>query len=199
MKTSKKLSKKTHANRSVIKGYVKASFVVLMTTLTILNSLLIYSVWKSQQLQYDGVVGAMVIDAVDNINSPAIIDPISGKVYMPPSNFVLPHDDNTAGKIVYLYTKAQEGFGDELRIADKRLMSESKGRIRSAVTVEEALDAVPGLQACARGIRVTQEPLSEEVAATTKILQNGQKIYFYTDELCSKTDLLSYVLKIESL
>ncbi len=193
MKTVTNKSKK----QSVRNRLVRLSLVSIVV-LTILNTVAIYFIWRSDAKRNDGAIGTLIINAVEGLNQPVVTEPISGMVYMPPSRYVLPTAESDVGRIVYRYSEATADYPAELNVASWSDMLSDKTKIITSNTVDEVLSYVPHLQACARGVRIVDNLDSDGKPVATKKLNNGQTLYFYEEEDCNNPELLRYVQQIES-
>lgn len=146
-------------------------------------------------------LGHAVVLAAESQRSPAVIDPQSTQQYLPGTKLVLPPLQKDLGHVSYSGSLSKEDAGvhisSDANVASavfKLLYNETQS------STAKTLGRVPYLQACVRGILVTQDGDASKVggnAEGSKTLRDGTKVYFYSEPLCKNSELLAYVKNIE--
>lgn len=175
--------------------------VVLIPIVTIINSVLVICLYRRNMREDRSHIGSLVMRAVDDLSKPTVTDPISGKAYLPEAHLVLPASSSDLGDVAYNYAAPSQadGLGEEVHVSSIRDIHQVETSIISANdNVNAVFGVVPKLQACARGVRITYQLDPSSAAYATKTLANGKKVYFYTEDVCKNTLLMSYVQQIDS-
>lgn len=183
------------------KTYVLAA-VSLSVVATLVNSAaLLYLFFYRQINRQDNTqIISLINKAIDNLHKPAVIEPVSGKVYLPDAKLVLPAHKVELGDVSYIYAPASEYMKEEVNVTSVKDLKVAKLELDKGMNteLETAFAAVPKLQSCSRGIRIGYEPESEYKPVATKKLSNNKTVYFYTEELCKNPEFLEYVKQIDS-
>lgn len=147
-------------------------------------------------------IGHIIVAAVEGLNKPIPLDEKTGEGYMHELKLVLPPAPLNEGAFVYNYYTAYDDQPAELTIASQSLINQRKVQVLGAISVEDSLAQVPGLQSCARGVKLyfqekadfTGEKLFE------KTLNDGRTIYAYQEDGCDETreQLSDYLRLIQS-
>jgi hypothetical protein len=179
---------------------LKTAVLSLLTILLFFNTAGV--LYLLQRHDNDGVtLSTFIVRAVENLNRPLAVDPMTNKQYIPAARLVLPPPPASNNvRPVYSYTPATADWPDEeLQLADySAIESATTPIISERYNPEAMLDKVPKLQACARGVRITFKDIKDYPAVATKLLKNGKTAYFHTEELCNNPELLDYAKQIDS-
>jgi hypothetical protein len=171
--------------------------------------------WQRSRPTSDGVIENLVIHAIEGLLNPLPVDAQSGRGYVVSARLVLPVTAPELTGLMYSYSPAVDGSPAELHFTTNTIMSAAKSKLLSAGVnpardaernVEAALNQVPNLQACARGIRVViDKPLESTSGALkdvgNKKLGDGRTMYLYSETGCahdSINTLAQYIKQVES-
>ncbi len=195
-------SSKINKKQSVSKRKLAAIGVMaIVTAITVANSLTLVYLYYSGRISYDNdKIVHLILRGSQLTSKPAVIEPLSGKVYLPDAKLVLPPASEEVGEIVYRYSPAYDvNSKEEINIARTIDIVSAGSKIISAPEdIEKKFEGVPELQACSRGIRITFEPDAALEPVATKKLTNGKTAHFYTEVLCNNPQLITYVQQIDS-
>lgn len=181
----------------------RISFLLL---LLVLIGQLVFDVYSWRTLYNDqgkSVITSMIIAAANGSNRPAVVEPVSGKVYIPEAKLVLPPYGTGMTPILYNYMPTVSGSSapTELQVAMSGLVNAAESRLWIAQQYNSpwhtpdptaVFKEVPGLQACVRGLHVFFVPSSiygrgmKEVV--TKPLKDGRTMYVYDEQHCAQGD-----------
>ena len=197
----KSKTKKAVSKRKILAVAIISVFAVV----TVVNSLVLgYLLLDRQSVRRNdnSHIANLIIRASQQLNKPAVIEPQSGKVYLPDAKLVLPTPRQGTGDVVYFYSSqsSADNLKEEVNVAsvqDSRA-AESEILNKSQQDARILFDVVPKLQACNRGVRIGYEPDTTNKAVTTKTLNNGRMAYFYTEKGCDNPTWLEYVKQIDS-
>lgn len=172
------------------------AWLAVLTALTAIN-------WQRLDAVETEKIRTLIIDAVEVLNNDPVVEPLSGKVYLPDAKLVLPPfatDENI--RFEYSYSPAADGQVEEVRLSSKSNMEHSIGLLVSSRTYEETFERVPELQACSRQILLQYEPYDgpDYVLVHTKKLSNQRDLYMYNEKNCKKdaSRLTDYLKQVES-
>lgn len=183
------------------KAYIVAATSLLIVAILVNSVALLYLFFYRQINRQDNtqIIG-LINKAIDNLHKPAVIEPVSGKVYLPDARLVLPAHAVELGDIEYRYSPAIEGTYEEINVTSVKDLRIAKLELDKGAygDLETAFSAVPRLQSCSRGIRITYVPESENKPVATKKLSNNKTAYFYAEDLCKNPEFLEYVKQIDS-
>lgn len=151
MKQNKNKTQKKRAGiRPVLFG-AGAAVVAVLVGLQLWFNLFLY---RQQALLGVEKIQFLIVDAVRGLSREVPRDPQSGQLYIPEARLTLPPSDEI-GTLRYSYSKASEGFSEEVRLASQTAISSGVSGVVSSVTMEETFQAVPKLQACSRQFMIT--------------------------------------------
>lgn len=138
----------------------------------------------------------LILNAARGVKTDAPVDPKTGDVYFPQAKLFLPH----AGTNQLTYAFDNEGeHGPELTISSRPVFDQAAAKLYSARNVDEVFDAVPHLQSCQRGVKLTHTELPGTMAAHIVSLNNGTSLYVYPDADCPELgDLVELVKSIQA-
>jgi hypothetical protein len=155
------------------------------------------------------VIADLILSAVNELHKPAPIEASTGKVYFPDARLVLPPSDPF---MQVIYSNVGDSKTPELQVTTKGVVSQAGVKLLIAQSstpdsvkqINGVFDAVPNLQACARGVQIFYSPQKDNgqqfVLKATKELANHKKLYFYTETVCREDldMLLTYLKQIQS-
>jgi hypothetical protein len=178
---------------------LKSAVLSLLTILLFFNTAGV--LYLLQRHDNDGAtLSTFIVKAVENLNRPLAVDPMTGKQYIPEARLVLPAPPSNNLRPVYSYTPATADWTDEeLQLADySAIQSATTPVISERYNPEAMLEKVPKLQACARGVHISFKDLKDDPAVASKRLANGKTAYFHTEQACNNPELLDYAKQIDS-
>lgn len=164
-----------------------------------MQALFIHTLYQQSHVQANVSIARLIVDAVDNMNSPLPKDPKTGVVYFSEAKLALPPTPTNIGPITYSYHTALDGFDPALRLAQNNDIQSAKSPVLAAqASLDKTFEGVPKLQACARGVLITYNQKDVQHAAGSKVLSDGKTVYFSTEPLCPSESLLTYAKTIDS-
>lgn len=180
--------------------------IVMIATLLSISAILWsqYRIIKDSQKNDTSEIEAMIFSAVDGLTRPLPLDAKSGEAYihdaliMFPATVVTPPND-----FRFNYQSASGDFPEQVTIAYSPMIEREKAAMRGKQTVEESLQYVPNVQACARGYRLyfkTQDEHKYELVFE-KTLRDGRMVYVYKEKACiedNHDEIVDYLKQIES-
>lgn len=132
-------------------------------------------------------IRTMVMQAVHELKSDAPVDAKTGDIYFPEARLFIPRPH----EVVNLrYNHSRDGTTNE-GMATLSLSTESLGtnKLMSAKSVDELFAAVPGFQACQRGVTLSLEQLTtnqlERELKNTIYMPSKKPLYIYVEPACS--------------
>ncbi len=177
--------------------------IAFLATAVMVNAALTAYLLSRNRVSDDFKLAYMIVSAVENLNTPLAIDPVSGKGYIPIAKLVLPPTDSSLGEVLYRYEPGNNtDMPTEIQIASKYNISRYASAVIAAPSVngdpKVIFERVPKLQACVRGVTILFESRDGEKAVATKLLSNGKTAHFYTENDCPNAELLNYAKQIDS-
>ncbi|HEX7259956.1 MAG TPA: hypothetical protein VF272_03425 [Candidatus Saccharimonadia bacterium] len=180
----------------------KPVYAFLAATILVLTAFTVYTSAVTIELLRSNIGGdrlaTTIVRAGENLNRPLVIEPLSGKAYIPAAKLVLPAATDSLGEVLYRYYPPVNGSTAELYLASKSDMRSAEIPLLSSKDVNGLFATVPTFQACGRGIHITFQPEKEGAAVATKRLGSGTTAYFYDEPKCQNPDLLDYAKQITS-
>lgn len=139
----------------------------------------------------------LILLAVRGVKKDAPVDFKTGDVYFPEAKLYLPSPD-LALPLTYYYDKGNGAdFAEELTVSTYPVRGTEKMYI--AKNQEELFAAVPKLQSCSRGIRITLKVSPESVEDLELLhkykLNNGDDVYVYLEKSCPELKPLAESFK----
>jgi hypothetical protein len=159
---------------------------------------------RSERLAPDKIQ-TLIVEAMRSLYRDAVIEPVSGKVYVPETRLAFQNGDGTL-RIVYSAVKDP----DTVTVTDKKLLNRNVAKIYSAQSLAETFDRVPELQACARQVHILFSPASNVTGFSendvkpefTRKLADGRTVYAYTEKnspcTADNTELLALLQTVQS-
>jgi hypothetical protein len=154
-------------------------------------------------------ITSMIIEAVNAMHKPAVIEPVSKRVYLPDANLVLPPQPTTMPNLIYSYTPSFDGSNAEANVTVTNAVSVGVSKLRNAEgqgfmhhDSTKLFDAVPELQVCSRGIHVVFGTKATYAHLQfSEALNDGRTAYVYTEaQSCAYNlkPLVDYLRNIQS-
>lgn len=149
-------------------------------------------------------IGSLILEAVDNLNDPLPINPQTGEKYIPEARLRLPANSSSSNRLEYYYSAESVDMPEEVRLASTTALASSRTKIMSATSQEALFAAVPRLQACSRGYRITFKndiPIEDGLTVVLeKTLKDGRFLRVLEEEACDMPDYfdISYLKQIDS-
>ncbi len=176
---------------------------IFLSTAVVVNAAFTFYLIQRDRNSGDFKLGYMIVSAVENLNTPLAIEPVSGKTYISSAKLMFPPADNNLGQVLYRYEPGTSNdLPTELQIASRNNISRYSSQLITTSSnngdPKAIFEILPKLQACARGVTITFQPREGDKAAPTKLLSNGKTAYFYAEPNCPNPDLLSYAKQIDS-
>lgn len=150
-----------------------------------------------------------IADALSIGIRPAVVDPISGDIYLVGAKLVLPPVPRSLSggmidaqdQVYYTYYDGSDGIPAEVNVVFGRDLSIDKAKLMNAVTFPDIKKYTDSLEACGRGVGISIQqfyPLSN-AKADAKTLNNGERVYIFPqDPLCKDNAFFQYVAQINS-
>ncbi|HSX15993.1 MAG TPA: hypothetical protein VLF40_04340 [Candidatus Saccharimonadales bacterium] len=165
--------------------------------------------WRVARYPSGEPITSMIIQSVRGFLSPAVVEPVSKKVYLPSASLVLPPYSTEVPGLEYSYIPSFDGSDAEASVTVTNAVSVGISKLLNAEGVgqqqhnpSKLFDAVPELQACARGVHLVFGTKSTyDHLEFTKQLRDGRTMRVYSEKTkCSYpfTDLISYLQGAES-
>ncbi len=174
-----------------------ASFIVL-TALVLFNTVLALELLKLSR--NDNQMPNIIVKAIENLNQPIVIEPLSGRAYIPSAKLVLPPNNDLA-EVVYRHSPGETGFTEGVTLSTVSDIGQASAAVLGSPDHNAVFAGIPKLQACARAVHVKfgTESLDTTIKpAGTKTLSNKKVVHFYTEPLCPNPELLEYAKQINS-
>lgn len=164
--------------------------------LQILFNLLVYSRLIRSDANGQIVISSLIINAVEGLNKPAVIEPISNRQYLPDAKLVLPPATAPNDQLLYSYTAytADNGPHTELSVTTKQAVHTAESRLWDtqadksywgSSNMIKTFDQVPNLQACVRGVHLYFDAKSGNDSGykleASKPLEDGRTVYIFTE------------------
>lgn len=143
-------------------------------------------------------ISNLINQSIDALNRDLPIEPKTGVAFIKEAGLTLPPIPENVGYVTYSYQRPNEDFKAILHLARKNDISAAKSAMTGKESIEEALDQVPRLQACSRGVSISYDEKDIQQAAGSKQLANGKTVYFSTEPLCNNENLLIYAKQVDS-
>jgi len=160
----------------------------------------------------DMLITSLIIRSVEDSHKPAVIEPITGDVYLTDAKLKLPASSDSLRSIVYRYDKGPDYQNEVISISDKQMLHALESKLLSTSqspygghNVNKVFDQIPSLQACSRGVQIHYKQ-SDDLGSGyklefTKTLNNDRKIYIYSEKQCDSIlfpDIIEYTKLIQS-
>lgn len=150
-------------------------------------------------------ISGLIVKAVEALTWPVNADPQTGRLYIHEAHLTLPTPPDQSYGIYYNYIPAFDGSPEEVHLMDKQDVNMQKNTVQAVASLEEVFNAVPKLQACARGYTLTfavpknQDPNTSHQVFTKK-LKDQRDLYAYLDNDCAQSEqqMVPYLKQIES-
>lgn len=135
-------------------------------------------------------IAAMIIQAVRGVTKPAVLEPVSKKVYLPDAGLVLPPYPQNMPNIEYGYTPSIGGsdaeasvtLGNAINVGISKLLN-AQSRSVEQHDPNKLFNEVPNLQVCVRGVHVVFGNQSTyDQLQFTKQLADGRTMRVYTEK-----------------
>jgi len=162
-----------------------------VTILSLLNAGAIAYVLHRENTRTDNTIAILIDKAIDNLTTPATLDPQSKRQFIPEANLVLPAINDRVGRVSYSYSPDYIGVSSDNDVS--QAISQMYGQTPDLTKIFEK---VPRLQACARGVTVNTQ--RDEFTTEQKTLSDGRIVYLSMDRDCVNNDLFNYVKQINS-
>lgn len=142
-----------------------------------------------------------LINAIDNINQPAPLDPRTGDAYFPETSLYVPRRDQPVQGFIYRYTPATADESWLLEITTRSVLDVQKNVLYTAQNSRQLFEKVSAAQACARAVALTDRPLRQLDGRKLHHQQQlgGRTLYFYTDPACPTPGAPAVIRALEQL
>lgn len=194
MKTKQK-QKITKAHKVKIAALLAVVIAGIFAAKTYKNSLDTADVSKIRDL---------VIMAIDNLKTPAVVEPKTGDVYFPQAKLYLPASQNSLSQhLMYSYYKDEQTAKVEFSVTNRLIVGQLESRLYSAQNNKQLFEQIPHLQACSRGVTVSDVSIVEK-GSNVKLrysgkLQNGESLLLYSEDACSElTETVNLLKNLQS-
>lgn len=160
------------------------------------------------QVLEEAKIEKLITDNLRTLNEDPVVEPLSGKVYLPGPRLVLPaYPKELLGGIQYYYNPVIPDGNDQeiLHITSEFALNYGIAGMRSAEGHNGIFEAVPTAQACTRQIIVqfetgTEPELPDYSSVGTRRLADGRTLELFTADQCDQNAelLVKYVEQIQS-
>lgn len=181
----KKTSKETKTKKLQLKS--RTSLLIVLIAVGLL--LIVVAVKKIQQYDYATSVTPLrelVLRSSANSKRDALVDPKTGDVYFPEAKLFVPYSTNL-GRLTYSYDPNMQNTA-KLTVSNQDVFARASIPLYNAKNSDELFKAVPKLQACQRGVKLTYEKidpaLKEGELKRTVQLSNNKALYMYVEPSC---------------
>jgi hypothetical protein len=132
------------------------------------------------------------------LQSSAPVDPKTGDIYFPEAKLFVPNDPaNGFHHLTYTYEKED----NRTSVSSRQLYTRHASKLYISTDFEGMMAYVPTFQACMRGVVLVDNKIDgqegEVTLQKTVNLNNGKKLYLYTENACP--DLSEIVTRLESI
>lgn len=146
--------------------------------------------WRAARYASSEPITSMIIEAVRSMTKPAVLDPVSKRVYLTDANLVLPPYPQNMSDILYSYNPSFDRADAEASVTLASAISVSAAKLRNAESQglvsrdsTTIFTAVPDLQVCARGVHVVfGTKTTYDHLQFTKTLADGRTMHVYTEK-----------------
>ena len=187
-----------------LKKLILPTIIIIQFILIGVLAWYVHSTRIETRLQSTDKISNLIVRAVEALNWPVPTDAQTGRLYFHEAKLTLPPASDPGQGIYYFYTPALTGQQAELKLIDKQTVNMQKGKILAASDMQAVFDAVPKLQACARGYLAVFSPASSSETdgklVFQKKLTDGRTVYVYLEAVCSDNQyqMLPYLKQIDS-
>lgn len=162
--------------------------------------------------QSDPLVATMLFRSINDLYSPVPTEAKTGDQYESHARLVIPAYNTR--DILYAYTPKNGQISASVSFTTRQIISEGENQTIRAYydsftkntyskdQLGKAFGALfnelPSLQSCARGVQVFEATQTDNNLNNrgTKMLQDGRKLHFYTEEKCTQQDKLNELLDV---
>ncbi len=207
----KRSSKKTKNNPK--KKHVSATFLVPAVVILVCFGLVLSILYTNsknieridEKVDRD-LLNTFLFEAVDSLTTPIITNSQTGDLYIPQAKLYV-ENDSSFNQSIYEYRYDENPIDDYplLIVTSNTAKNYYKNQIRMANSSEDALDFVPNLQACQRGVQLfteddNHENYPERIFAYTLKVEDGRSFNVYYEDKCETEiqDTLELVKKLKS-
>ncbi len=153
--------------------------------------------WRVDRYTSGEPITSIIIESVEALHKPAVIEPVSKKVYLPDANLVLPPQPATMPNLLYTYTPSFDSVDAEADVTVTNAVSVGVSKLRDAegqglVNRDSStlFTAVPGLQVCSRGLHVVFGTKTKyDHLLSSKTLADGRTMDVYSEKTACAYDL----------
>lgn len=196
--------------KAVISQINQRKVIAMILTAVILASIAYLGIsQRFMQNQLDAYsaqrMSTLILQAVDNLQQPLPRDAKTGEYYMPDVRMRLPATSESSKRLEYSYVPKTGDIDEELRVSSFSATLAPRTHVMNAQNMNALFDAVPKLQACTRGFKLTFGQLdgkSQEglVFVHEKTLQDGRRLFIYAEADCNAEagSALEYLKQIDS-
>jgi hypothetical protein len=192
MATTKTTKQKTTSLTFRPRQLIKLGAALLLTFAVLLQLRFDWNVYYwSRAGQNVNAVTNLIIQAMQGINKPAVVEPVSKKVYLPDASLVLPPPPQDLGQsLLYVYLSSSDGSDAGANVTLSNAVNSEIAKLESLqqssnawnTRPSPAFDEVPRAQACVRGVHlVFGNKLKYDNLVFTKQLADGRTMHIYTE------------------
>jgi hypothetical protein len=186
--------KKTSSSKNKNLKYIILIFGATLLVVLATQVFLIKELYRRTDTSSDWKIQALIVQAISDDQSEPVIDPLSGKEYIPVARLVLP----PSGEVRTVYS----GDKDYVHFSEKTNLNQAITSVYNAQNIDETFAQVPELQACSRQVELQFEQKNEDDLRQVydKKLADGRMAYFFLNDQCSgdSQTLLEYLKQIQS-
>jgi hypothetical protein len=184
--------------QNLIRKLIFSLIVLALIVTTIVQGVRIDHLEKENLARNNEQVAQTLLQSVNDLNQPLPIEASTGKVFLANQHLSLPPAPAPLGQLVYSTAYANDDNQFPVQIAAKNDIEHASQSINSTQQdSQKVFQALPTVQACARGVGISFTK-DDKPAAAEKKLGNGKTLYFYTESLCTNKALLEYVKQVDS-
>lgn len=163
--------------------------VAVVVAIAVLVWFLCFILYRLNILEQEGAaIKPMIVQASENLNHDAVIEPSTGKVYIPEKRLVFQYNPD-APRLAYSSYEQVEQSPAYVMVANRQQLDIDEAKIYGQPTLIETFDRIPAFQACTRQIQIyfgtpRQDQLTvpgRAVLMFTKKLADGRTVTVYTE------------------
>lgn len=167
---------------------------MFLLLILIIQAVLITELYRRTSNLETEKIKTMAIEGVRSLESPPVINPATGKEYIPSARLVLP----ARGELAPAY----HGDKDMVHFNERTNVNQAVGLVLNANGIEDTFEQIPYLQACSRQLAILfkQENSDEYKLIHSKDLLDGRTAYIYKNDKCQAdaSNLVEYIKNVES-
>ena len=184
-------------HRALITGLVSAAMLTGVYSLYTFIWHIAYNHRAVTELSAAEQARELIVRSVDNMMRDVPVEARSGDLYIPEGRLTLPRP---AEVVALSYYVDKSSGGEVYGIVNRVVYERQVSKVMSTRTVKEVFQHAPKLQACARGVVLSQERRNPEaipdpVHKGVVGLAGGKQLHMYIDKGCLENDATAELLQ----